>query len=79
MALFLDVLISVTAFVAAGFWLKSALVTVPVIQLTVDMTNLEKVAEPIRKMAKLSQYGALFAGLSAICAGIRIFLPYLGL
>ena len=79
MTLFLDVLIAVTAFVAAGFWLKSALVPVPVIRLTVDMTNLEKVSEPIRKTAKLSQYGALSAGLSAICAGFRILLPYVGL
>lgn len=66
----LDIVTAVSAFVAAWFWFQSARHSAP----PDTWEGGAKLPGFLDSMSKFNRWGATFAGLSAVCAGVRIAL-----
>ena len=64
-----QIVIALLAFVAAGFWFWSAVITIPDL-LNTPMSGRGSITDIMKKQSRLSAIAAVFAGLSAIAAAV---------
>ena len=83
MSILLQVLCALFGFLAAFFWLKSAIIKIPnaAVQYVIPESNFgvptnHNMQNALKKQSKLSAIAAIFAGVSAICQSIALILPY---
>jgi hypothetical protein len=74
----LDIIAAVFAFLAALFWFVSAWGEMPPILPYWDQTpESDPFYKAVKFSARVNRWAALFSGVSALCAGVRLFVPAL--